>query len=49
MLAIDFQGVNGPLQQEIIPNLLTQVYPNTSKLNQLLTLQFQVSNGQMND
>ena len=29
MLTIDFQGVNGPSQQEIIPNLLTQVYPNT--------------------
>ncbi|KAK9209265.1 hypothetical protein WN944_001629 [Citrus x changshan-huyou] len=29
MLTLDFQGVNGPLQQEIIPNLLTQVYPNT--------------------
>ena len=28
-LTIDFQGVNGPLQQEIILNLLTQVYPNT--------------------
>ena len=25
MLTLDFQGVNGPLQQEIIPNLLTQV------------------------
>ncbi|KAK9200192.1 hypothetical protein WN944_015388 [Citrus x changshan-huyou] len=24
MLTLDFQGVNGPLQQEIIPNLLTQ-------------------------
>ena len=29
MLTLDFQGVNEPLQQEIIPNLLTQVYPNT--------------------
>ena len=26
---IDFKGVNQPLHQEIIPNLLTQVYPNT--------------------
>ena len=25
---IDFQGVNQPLHQEIIQNLLTQVYPN---------------------
>ena len=32
MLTIDFQGVNGPSQQEIIPNLLTQVYCNTSTL-----------------
>ena len=32
MLTIDFQGVNGPLQQEIILNLLTQVYPNTYNL-----------------
>ena len=32
ILTIDFQGVNGPLQQEIIPNLLTQVYPNTYNL-----------------
>ena len=31
-LTIDFQGINGPLQQEIIPNLLTQVYPNTYNL-----------------
>ena len=29
MLTIDFQGVNEPLQQEIILNLLTQMYPNT--------------------
>ena len=29
MLTLDFQGVNEPLKQEIIPNLLTQVYPNT--------------------
>ena len=29
MLTIDLQCVNKPLQQEIIPNLLTQVYPNT--------------------
>ena len=29
MLTLDFQVVNEPLQQEIIPNLLTQVYPNT--------------------
>ena len=29
MFTIDFQGVNGPSQQEIIPNFLTQVYPNT--------------------
>ena len=29
---MDFQGVNGPSQQEIIPNLLTQVYHNTYNL-----------------
>ena len=29
MLTLDFQCVNEPLQQENIPNLLTQVYPNT--------------------
>lgn len=27
MLTIDFQGDNPPLQQEIIPNCLTQVFP----------------------
>ena len=32
MFTMDFQGVNGPSQQEIIPNLLTQVYPNTYNL-----------------
>ena len=32
MLTIDFQGVNGPSQQEIIHNLLTQVYHNTYNL-----------------
>ena len=26
---LDFKGVNEPLQQEIIPNFLIQVYPNT--------------------
>ena len=30
---IDFQGVNEPLQQEIISNLLTQDYPNTYNLS----------------
>ena len=34
-LTIDLQGVNGPLQQEIIPNLLTQVYPNTYNLSRI--------------
>ena len=33
MLTLDFQGVNKPLQQEIISNLLTQVYPNTYNLS----------------
>ena len=28
MLTIDFQGINGLSQQEIIHNLLTQVYHN---------------------
>ena len=32
MLTIDFQCVNGLSQQEIILNLLTQVYPNTYNL-----------------
>ena len=32
-LTIDFQCVNEPLQQEIIPNLLIQVYPNTYSLS----------------
>ena len=31
-LTIDFQSVNEPLQQEIIPNLLFQVYPNIYNL-----------------
>ena len=34
-ITIDFQGVNGPLQQEIIHNLLTQVYPNTYNLSRI--------------
>ena len=33
MLTIDFQDVNEPLQQDIIPNLLTQVYSNTYNLS----------------
>ena len=32
MLTIDLQCINEPSQQEIIPNLLTQVYPNTYNL-----------------
>ena len=32
-LTMDFQGVNKPLQQEIILNLLTQVYSNTYNLS----------------
>ena len=32
MFIIDFQCVNGPSQQKIIPNLLTQVYLNTYNL-----------------
>lgn len=35
MLTIDFQSVNGPLQQKIILNLLTQVYPNTYNLSRI--------------
>ena len=33
MLTIDFQGVNEPLQQKIILNLLSKVYPNTYNLS----------------
>ena len=41
MLTIDFQGINEPLQQEIIHNLLTQVYPNiTITHNKILQICF---------